>query len=171
MQFDHPFLVKADTFANAAHSACGQVRKYSGEPYIVHPRAVAKTVWEFTKDISLTAAALLHDVVEDTTVTIETIGHEFGSLVAKYVDEVTNRSRKEDGNRETRKRIDRDHVAKASPEAQTLKLADIINNVSDIKFQDPGYAVKYCGEKREVLKVLTKGNPNLWLMAHDLVKE
>lgn len=126
-------------------------------------------MWNHTHDVFLTAAAFMHDVVEDTKVPLSLIEQEFGSIVAKLVDEVTNRSRKEDGNRETRKKIDREHIAKASPEAKTLKLADIIDNVRDIKVQDPGYAIKYCGEKAEVLKVLTEGNPTLWKQAYELV--
>lgn len=167
----HPFLDKAKAFAAAAHGACGQVRKYTGEPYIVHPISVANRVWEHTHDIELTAAAFMHDVVEDTSVPLSLIEQEFGTTVARYVDEVTNRSKKEHGNRAYRKKIDCEHLAKASPQAKTLKLCDIIDNVTDIKVQDPGYAIKYCGEKREVLKILREGDSTLWAWASELVKE
>lgn len=78
---------KAFDFANEAHK---NVRRRSGEPYILHPIAVAKIV---VTDIGLgyksIAAALLHDVVEDTDYTVDDIRHVFGDKIASLVDGLT----------------------------------------------------------------------------------
>jgi len=76
---------KALLFATAAHYAIGQTRKYSGEPYIVHPVAVAELVMSVPHTPEMVAAALLHDVLEDTDVPYSVLEEEFGSTVAEYV--------------------------------------------------------------------------------------
>lgn len=79
---------KAYTFSKEKHS--GQVRKFSGLPYFTHPKYVARIIEELTDDEVMVATALLHDVVEDTSATIEEIRFEFGDQVASYVGELTN---------------------------------------------------------------------------------
>ena len=64
-------LFEAYEFATAAHE--GQVRKYTGEPYVNHPFAVAESVADHVDDKVAIAAAVLHDTVEDTAVTLEEI--------------------------------------------------------------------------------------------------
>jgi (p)ppGpp synthase/HD superfamily hydrolase len=72
-------------FATTAHASINQRRKYTGEPYIVHPIAVAELVRSVPHTPEMIAAAYLHDVVEDTPVTIEEIREEFGPQVAELV--------------------------------------------------------------------------------------
>ena len=79
-------LQKALQFSIASHH--GQYRK-SGEPYIIHPILVASIVVSITNDESMAIAALLHDVVEDTSVTIEQIEDLFGKDVAHLVAGLT----------------------------------------------------------------------------------
>lgn len=79
-------IISAYTFAENAHN--GQLRK-SGEPYIVHPVAVAKILMEMGMDTDTVTASLLHDVVEDTDVTLSEIKLKFGEDVAALVDGVT----------------------------------------------------------------------------------
>ena len=150
---------KALEFATVAHGE--QKRKYTGEPYINHPIEVMRIVKTVPHDDNMLAAALLHDVVEDTDVTIEEIHKEFGPDVASLVDDLTDVSKPEDGNRKTRKALDREHSAKASPRAQTIKLADLISNSSVIMDNDPSFAKVYLAEKALLLEVLTKGDK--WL--------
>src|SRR5579859_8068395 len=69
--------------AEQAHS--GQTRK-SGEPYMIHCVAVAQMLAELHMDAATISAALLHDVVEDTPITLDDIEKEFGAEVAKLVD-------------------------------------------------------------------------------------
>jgi GTP pyrophosphokinase len=84
-------LVKhAYDFAEAAHD--GKLRR-SGEPYISHPTEVAIILAEIQLDQEALAAALLHDVIEDTDITMEELDKEFGDRVAKLVDGVTKLGR------------------------------------------------------------------------------
>lgn len=150
---------KALDFATKAHG--NQKRKYTGEPYINHPIEVMKIVSQVPHDENMLAAALLHDVVEDTDATIQDISDEFGHDIASLVDDLTDVSKPEDGNRKYRKMLDRNHSAQASPRAQTIKLADLISNSSDILQHDPNFAKVYLAEKNLLLGVLTKGDPSL----------
>jgi guanosine-3',5'-bis(diphosphate) 3'-pyrophosphohydrolase len=116
------------------------------------------------------AAAYLHDVVEDTPVTLEAIELEFGAEVARLVEELTDVSRPEDGNRKTRKAIDREHSAAASPEGQTIKLADLIDNSETITKHDPDFAKVYMREKRALLEVMSDGDRDLQARAWAILR-
>jgi (p)ppGpp synthase/HD superfamily hydrolase len=152
---------RARMFATAAHAAVGQLRKYTFEPYIVHPAEVAGIVAEAGGTPEMIAAAWLHDTVEDTGVTSELIRAEFGDEVAMLVGWLTDVSRPDHGNRAARKAVDRAHTAAAPAEAQTIKLADLICNTKSIVAHDPKFAVTYLAEKRALLEVMTKGDPAL----------
>ena len=156
---------RARVFATAAHAAVGQVRKYTFEPYIVHPAEVAKIVRDAGGTDVMVAAAWLHDTVEDTGVTIETIRAEFGVEVAELVGWLTDVSRPEHGNRAHRKALDRAHSAAAPAEAQTVKLADLISNTRSIMAHDEAFAKTYLEEKRLLLAVMTKGDATLMAIA------
>jgi (p)ppGpp synthase/HD superfamily hydrolase len=142
------------TYATAAHAAVGQRRKYTHEPYIVHPIRVANTVDSYGGTDDMISAAYLHDVVEDTRITIEDINDMFGSVVAVIVDGLTDVSVPEDGNRAVRKAMDRQHSADATWAAQFVKCADIIDNASDIGDNDPSFNVVYRKEMVSLLEVL-----------------
>jgi len=160
---------KARVFATAAHAAVGQTRKYTGEPYIVHPIEVSNIVAEAGGTDAMVAAALLHDVLEDTKVTFDVLEAEFGSEVAELVLWLTDVSKPEDGNRSTRKALDRQHTAAAPAEAQTIKVADLISNTRSIVAHDPGFAKTYLEEKRLLLDVLTKADLKLLNQAKEQV--
>lgn len=160
-------LIAAIDVAKKAHA--GQVRKFTGEPYITHPFAVGGLVVSVTQDDDMLIAAILHDVVEDSPVTLQTIYGIFGSRVAAMVGDLTDVSTKADGNREVRKALDRAHTAQSSPDAKTIKLADLIDNTKSIAAFDKGFAVKYMAEKKLLLEVLTEGDPTLYKIANDLV--
>ena len=165
---------KADMFAEKAHQEVGQVRKYSKEPYIVHPRAVRKIMLEFAVypiSSEQEAAALLHDTVEDTNVTLEMILNEFGETISKLVDDLTDISIPSDGNRKFRRAKDLEHTKNASPSAKTVKLADIIHNVGSIVEGDPGFAPIYLREKLDQLEVLKEGDSGLYAEAYRVVHE
>ncbi len=162
---------RARTFATAAHAAVAQLRKYTHEPYIVHPAEVAKIVASVPHTPQMLAAAWLHDVVEDTGVTLETIRAEFGDEVATLVGWLTDVSRPEQGNRATRKAIDRAHSAMAPKEAQTIKLADLISNTRSIMEHDEAFAKTYLAEKRLLLEVMDKGDATLMAEARRYIGE
>jgi guanosine-3',5'-bis(diphosphate) 3'-pyrophosphohydrolase len=160
---------RARLFATAAHAAVGQLRKYTHEPYIVHPAEVAKIVRSVPHTDSMLAAAWLHDTVEDTGVSIELIRAEFGSEVSDLVGWLTDVSRPDHGNRAARKAVDRAHTAAAPAEAQTVKLADLISNTRSIVAHDPKFAETYLAEKRLLLEVMTKGDPTLMKIAREQI--
>jgi (p)ppGpp synthase/HD superfamily hydrolase len=160
-------VVKAEQLARMAHE--GQCRKYTNEPYIVHPEAVARIVSSVTDDSVMLAAAWLHDVVEDTTVTIDMIEVGFGHDIADLVSDVTNITRKSDGNRRIRKEIERKHLAAASPKAKTIKLADMLDNLLSIIEYDPNFALIYVMEKRALLEVLVEGDKSLYLAVKKMI--
>lgn len=162
-------IYRAKNFAEWVHAE--QVRKYTGEPYANHLREVAGYCAEVGCRDEVVAAAWLHDCVEDQNVTDAELRERFGDDVARLVGEVTDQSRPEDGNREARKRIDREHNGRASPEGKTIKLADLISNTKSIAVRDPHFAVTYLREKRLLMPLLTEGNPTLWRRAMDLLEK
>jgi (p)ppGpp synthase/HD superfamily hydrolase len=164
-------IQKADLIAEVAHYSIRQVRKNNGNPYIVHPREVAAIVAAVPGATDeMIAAALLHDVIEDTGTPLIIIEAVCGSTVATYVDQLSNKSKLTDGNRATRKAMDRDRLSKAVPEVKTIKLADIICNCNDFIREDPKFAfATYLPEKRLLLEVLTEGNADLYKRALQIV--
>src|SRR5579884_1347241 len=83
---DRELITHAFRYAAAAHE--GQQRQ-SGEPFIMHPVGVAKICAQLRLDEQTLAAALLHDVVEDTETDLEDVRAEFGGEIARLVDGVT----------------------------------------------------------------------------------
>ena len=162
-------IQKAEKFAQEAHK--DHQRKYTGDPYYVHLDEVRNIVKQAGGTVEQQAAALLHDTVEDTSVTPADVTREFGPKIAKLVVELTDVSKPEDGNRKTRKAIDRDKLAGVSAEAQTVKYADLISNGRDIGKNDPKFAKVYHAEKADLLRVMTKGNQNLRKQAIDMLPD
>ncbi|WIV18441.1 bifunctional (p)ppGpp synthetase/guanosine-3',5'-bis(diphosphate) 3'-pyrophosphohydrolase [Paenibacillus polygoni] len=126
---------EAYDFAEEAHH--GQMRK-SGEPYILHPLAVADIVVNMQMDSISIIAALLHDVVEDTTVPLDEIRKKFGETCAMLVDGLTKlerikfRSKEEQQNENYRKMF----IAMAQDiRVIVIKLADRLHNMRTLKYQ------------------------------------
>jgi (p)ppGpp synthase/HD superfamily hydrolase len=156
-------LLKAAIFAADAHRY--QTRKYTGEPYVNHPIAVASLVESVGGAVPLQIAALLHDTIEDCGVEADKISQVFGAEVARLVVELTDVSKPSDGNRARRKAIDREHSANASADAKTIKLADLIDNTFSITEHDEGFAKVYMVEKALLLPFLKDGDERLFKMA------
>ncbi len=160
--------LKAKNFAEKVHR--DQARKYSGKPYAVHLREVAGLCAEVGCRDEVVAAAWLHDAKEDQGVTDIELRAMFGDDVALLVDEVTDRSRPEDGNRKSRKNIDREHNGRASAEGKTIKLADMISNGKDISAHDPHFAVTYMREMELLLPLLKEGDSTLYARAMSVLE-
>lgn len=143
-------------FAAMKHD--GQLRKYTGEPYITHPIAVAEIVRAAGGTPEMIAAALLHDVLEDTCTERGTLDILFGPVVGAYVEDLSDF---EIGPRKIRKELSRARLGAACAEVQTIKLADLAHNTESIVEHDPKFAKVYLKEKWDLLGVLTKGYPNL----------
>jgi len=118
-------VIKAYQYAKEAHK--DQTRKFSGLPYFSHPKGVARIVKECCEIEHMIIAALLHDVVEDTNITMEDIIEEFGSGIASIVEELTSDSvkQKEQG----KKHYLLNKIVNMSKEARIIKLADRLHNI------------------------------------------
>lgn len=160
---DEPVAMVARAIAEEFHA--DQVRKYTGYPYVEHCESVASLVALATGDPEVVAAAWLHDVLEDTECTITEIKNACGVRVADLVFEVTDVSRPADGNRFARKTLDREHLAAASLNGKTIKLADLIDNTLSIVPWDPDFARVYLAEKEALLPLLAGGSPWLQTLA------
>ena len=116
-------------FAKRRHDDTKAVRKVSGQPYWVHPEGVAKIVMDHGgSDIEI-KAAFCHDVIEDTGDSYEDLEEKFGEKVASIVKEVTND--KFEIARIGKEKYISEELCRLSPEALTVKLADILYNMKD----------------------------------------
>lgn len=137
---------KAFLFANEAHK---DVRRKSGEPYILHPIAVARIA---TAEIGLgtksVIAALLHDVVEDTEYTVEDIANLFGEKVASIVDGLTKLSEVSEGSSSLQAENFRKIVLTLSDDLRVIliKLADRLHNMRTLSSMPLRKQVKIAGE-------------------------
>lgn len=167
-------LEKIRGFADKAHG--GQMRKYSTDRYIVHPIRVMELCREYENRLPVLAAALLHDVLEDTEVTeqemmqflLSVMSYGAATETLKLVKNLTDvyvKSAYPHLNRDQRKAKERDRIAKTNAASQTIKYADIIDNCKEIVIQDKHFAPKFLKECRSVLQVANKGNRKLYNLA------
>lgn len=163
-------LEKVRDFADHAHGE--QKRKYTPERYIVHPVRVKNICREYTGDIDILAAALLHDVLEDTPVSSEEIGsflltlmnNEQALKTLRLVEDLTDVYTKENYphlNRKQRKIKEAARLENVHPGAQTIKYADIIDNSLDISIHDRSFASVFLKEAGMLVKRMDKGNKAL----------
>ena len=162
---------KALKFATHHHGVINHRRKYTNEPYINHPIAVAATVKNYGGTAAMIAASLLHDTCEDTDATLDEIKEEFGVMVYTYVGFLTDVATSEDGNRATRMMINNRHIENAPAAVHTIKLADIYDNVKSIVKHDQKFAITYLEEKKIALMYIRKGNTVLYNIVHSFLKE
>lgn len=128
---------KAFYLAKEAHKA--QLR-YSGQPYIIHPLAVSDILIDLGMDAQSIEAALLHDTVEDTDITLEVVSRAFGTEVASLVDGVTKLGKVPLSNREEQQAENiRKMLLAMSQDIRVIiiKLADRIHNMRTLDFMAP----------------------------------
>lgn len=167
-----PLIASAIDFATKAHG--DQKRKYINTPYIEHPIAVATLVSSVTSNEHILSAAILHDVVEDTPVTLQDIESKFGIIISRIVEGLTDVYTSENHpniKRLERKKLECYRIWKTSDTVKTIKLADLIDNTSSIVEHDPNFAKVYLREKEELLKVLSEGDSTLLQLAIKTLKE
>ncbi|SFL16917.1 RelA/SpoT family protein [Geodermatophilus ruber] len=149
---DLGLLQRAYDVAEAAHAA--QKRK-SGDPYITHPLAVATVLAGLGMDTTTLVAALLHDTVEDTGQTLESITETFGPEVAHLVDGVTKIDKVKLGDAAQAETIRKMIVAMArDPRVLVIKLADRLHNMRTLRFLPPEKQEKKARETLEILAPL-----------------
>ena len=130
-----PLFERAAVFSSVAHSKAK--RKGGRIPYLVHPMEAAAIVAEMTDDEELVAAAVLHDVVEDTAATVEDLRRYFGERVAHYVSQESENKRKELPAESTWKLRKQETITfltnEADRNAKILALADKLSNLRSVE--------------------------------------
>jgi (p)ppGpp synthase/HD superfamily hydrolase len=167
-------------FADTAHGE--QLRKYTPERYIVHLVRVMELCRPYTASLPVLAAALLHDVLEDTA-TSKSDMHRFllsvmnegdAAQTVQLVIELTDVYTKPKfprWNRRKRKRKEAQRIEQTSADAQTVKYADIMDNCREIAVQDPEFAGLFLLECKLLLQKIPKGNRELYEQAQKTVDE
>lgn len=165
-------------YADKAHG--NQKRKYSPDRYIVHPVRVMEICQRYTERLPLLAAALLHDVLEDTPVTKDEMhrflltvmndaeAKETTQLVVELTDVYTKAAHPR-WNRKKRKGKESERIQKTSGDSQTVKYADIIDNCREIVEHDADFAKVFLRECKSLLRVMPKGEEVLYQEAKETV--
>lgn len=151
-----------------------QKRKYTGEPYWHHLTNVRDLVVGELHDHILKAVALCHDLFEDTDCEMEELrvslirfgykehdAHQVLQGVVYLTDEYT-KEMYPTLNRKKRKELEAGRLSRISPRFQTVKYADLIDNLRSIVKHDPKFAKVYIQEKEDILKVMDKGSQKLY---------
>ena len=178
MTLDKNTIDTVRDFADRAHG--DQTRKYTYDPYIVHPVRVMETCCNYINDVSMCAAAILHDVLEDTEVTRDELYFflrsvmdvEMADRTIRLVEELTDVYVEEKFphfDRKLRKSLEAMRLSQISKDAQTIKYADIIDNCTRIVEDDPAFAKTYLKECRRLLEKMRVGHPDLRSRAVELV--
>lgn len=157
-------IYEALCLAKYAHT--GQVRKYTGDPYFYHPVRVAKEVMiHQLATQNMIAAALLHDVVEDTHISLKSITKEFGDGVGILVNELTNKTKGLKLPRAERKKLDWKRLATISKEAKIIKLIDRMDNLMEMKGANKEFLALYKAESIELNNVIGDAD---WFLSEKL---
>ncbi len=143
-------IIEAYQFASKAHK---NIKRESGEPYIIHPMSVAKILMENNMDYATIIAGILHDLVEDTEITLDDITKLFGETVANLVDGVTKISAvsfkdKKLTEQESMKRL---LIAMGNDiRVIFIKLADRLHNMRTIGFIGRERQIRKAKETKEI---------------------
>jgi GTP pyrophosphokinase len=146
-------IAHAFSIADELHK--GQHRKGSGAPYIVHPRGVYKILRDLNiKDKQILIASILHDTIEDTKITYNQIKKEFSKTIADLVKSVSSDKKKIDILGKPQYLANK--MIKMSDSALTIKLADRLHNLTDMKRSSPKFIKKTVNQTRYIIDYLRK---------------
>lgn len=157
-------------FADKAHG--DQKRRYTPDRYIVHPVRVMQICEHYTSDITVLSAALLHDVLEDTEIDKEAMlrflctvmDEKKAGQTLQLVTELTDVYIKKaypHWNRRKRKAMETARLEKTGAESQTIKYADILDNIRELPESDD-FSIVFLKECRSLLKTLKRGDERLY---------
>ncbi|WP_346238582.1 HD domain-containing protein [Niabella insulamsoli] len=169
-----------EAFADEAHG--DQTRKYTPDRYIVHPVRVMKICSQYTDHVEVLAAALLHDVLEDTPIDKATMQQFLNgimnpqqasrtvSLVVALTDVYVKKNYPQ-LNRDKRKALELRRIEKTGSDAQTIKYADILDNSAEILQYDRGFGKRFLTECKAILTAADQGDPALRGKALEVVNQ
>ncbi len=177
-----PLVERAMRVAARCHRE--QTRKASDLPYLTHPASVAMLLTKAgITDDEILAAALLHDVVEDTDCSLAVLAVDFPPKVIEFVAALTETKRDDSGQKrlwQDRKTEHLMHVAAASWEARAITLADKLHNLGTMVFDletDPGLWARFNAPPdrllwyyREMIVAASQGEPQLSVLAEECSK-
>lgn len=149
-RLDHELLVRAYRFSEVAHA--GQVR-HSGEPYVSHCVEVARILADLQLDTITVASGLLHDIVEDTDITVQDVEREFGPEIAQIVDGLTKIANLPLSSREERQVENyRKLLLSIAKDARVIliKLADRLHNMRTLDWLAPDKRRRVAQETRDL---------------------
>ena len=138
---DFELINKAIYWARKYH---GDQKRKSGEPYYSHPLEVAYMISEYKLKTNIIAVSILHDIVEDTEVTVEMIEGTFGQRIAEMVDRLTRD--RPNGTKLSVEEILNNAYHLKDKEVLLIKLFDRLHNIQTIKSQSPEKQEKICKE-------------------------
>jgi (p)ppGpp synthase/HD superfamily hydrolase len=138
---DFELINKAIYWARKYH---GDQKRKSGEPYYSHPLEVAYMISEYKLKTDIIAVSILHDIVEDTEVTVEMIESTFGQRIAEMVDRLTRD--RPNGTKLSVEEILNNAYHLKDKEVLLIKLFDRLHNIQTIKSQSPEKQEKICKE-------------------------
>lgn len=156
---DYSLIEKAARIAIVAHKE--QKRKSDNFPYIIHPFMVAMILMRYNFSDTVIAAGLVHDTVEDTSVSLKEISEELGSEVAEIVMKVSEESKGVAW--EDRKRAYIEAIRKSPEEVKAVSLADKIHNITNM-------IEAYKREGEEFWKNFSRGKADQVWFAQELLK-
>ncbi|RQV99258.1 bifunctional (p)ppGpp synthetase/guanosine-3',5'-bis(diphosphate) 3'-pyrophosphohydrolase, partial [bacterium] len=152
-------------FARAAH---GKQQRMSGKPFILHPLSVSKIVFELGMDSDTVIASLLHDVIEDTDISLEQIKKEFGSQIAQIVDGVTKLKQYESPGSSDAESIKKLFLAIVDDaHVIIVKLADRLHNLRTINPLPRDKQLKIAKETLEIYAPLAE-RMGIWSLKGEL---
>jgi guanosine-3',5'-bis(diphosphate) 3'-pyrophosphohydrolase len=149
---DKKLIERAYNFAKRAHR--GVMRKYEKVPYITHPDRVSMATIEFGADQNKIIAALLHDVVEDSNVSISQIRRRFGEDVANIVQDLTSDANQIAQVGKTQYLIHK--LNTISDDALLIKLLDRRDNLRDFSYAPKEFILKYKTSTEQILAGLDR---------------
>ena len=152
-------IMRVARLAAYGHHNKGDKRQYTGEPYIVHPMEVAKTVMSAGGTAAMVKAGLAHDTLEHGAVSADDLLGAAGEETFGMVVELTDVNNPSEGNRAARKAKIRERLSKASEGAKSVKLADVLSNSKSIADRAPSFAQVYIKELTALLQEMQGGSP------------
>jgi len=173
-----PLLEKIKDFADRA--AKGRLKNHIPKRHCSHAERVMNLCSAYVWQREILAAALLHDVLQNSQVEESELRAFLDSvmqksearrtfaLVKELTDEFTESSYPQ-WNRKRRKEMEAERLSAASSAAQTIKYADILDTCEKIASDDPRFAPQYLTECLDLLSIAKNGNPDLYRLTFDLV--